>query len=228
VLGESTLIALMRQPAAIGHATATAAAVTYGPKVYNPNHTTGMLRKVTKPVPFMNERAVSQSVWACLQGEIMTMESGLLAPLAAGSTPPTGCDACCDQPKVAAFAAVAAQIAATRTNNLAQIAATLGLARVGVELHFGGGNSAYYLLHNANAVQQQPMAVAVAQAQPPVEQVQVTVPPGTAPGSIMQIVTPTGASAQVQVPPGVAPGQAFIVNIGGGAVGLNPNPTIVT
>lgn len=59
----------------------------------------------------------------------------------------------------------------------------------------------------------QPGQVQYAQAQPMQvqQQMQVTVPPGMGPGSMMSVAAPTGAVLQIQVPVGAAPGATFTI-----------------
>mmetsp|Transcript_24698 Transcript_24698/g.76284 ORF Transcript_24698/g.76284 Transcript_24698/m.76284 type:complete len:443 (+) Transcript_24698:104-1432(+) len=54
-------------------------------------------------------------------------------------------------------------------------------------------------------------------------QVVVTAPPGSMPGSTLQVSTPSGL-AMVQVPPGVMPGQQFLVQVPAAQQRTVPNP----
>jgi hypothetical protein len=160
ILGVSSLTTMMNRTdlTTARHRAGALVKQTFSPRPY----------KTTVNAPFMNPGMVSEAMWAHLQVNIGQMEQQQLAPLAISATPPQGCDVCCNQPKVKAFAAIAARIKATRDSNIvgsvgpvwAAIVAQLALH--GVVLAFGGINSAYYLTAAPGVIATQPMPIALA------------------------------------------------------------------
>jgi hypothetical protein len=171
ILGVSSLTTMMNRTdlTTARHRAGALVKKTFSPRPYSFIHH-GVLSgtKTTVNVPFMNPGMVSEAMWAHLQVNIGQMEHQQLAPLAISATPPQGCDVCCNQPKVKAFAAIAARIKATRDSNIVGsvgpvwVAIVAQLALHGVVLAFGGSNSAYYLTAAPGVIATQPMPIALA------------------------------------------------------------------
>ena len=54
----------------------------------------------------------------------------------------------------------------------------------------------------------------------------VTVPPGAVPGTLLSVVTPTGATVQAQIPDGLQPGSTFGIQYSVGGAGSTARQSI--
>ena len=239
ILGTSTLIQV--RVLEKGTANALALASTFVPAVYNATYRSG---GSTGVVAYMQEAIVSQALWQQLQQQIRQIEAHL-AQIANLSDPPySGCDAWCSgecgnpvHPKIAAYQAVAALIAAKRDVHIARMNMELqGAARGVVSLHFGGSNSAYYLEPNGGVVMRHDIDLQAAQAaesaaRAALAQLHITLPsnlvdgPQTLIAPVPQtMIAPGTQTMMVQVPAGLSGGQSLQVQTPAGLMAVQIPP----
>ena len=238
ILGTSTLIQVMLLDK--GTANALALASTFVPAVYNATYRSG---GSTGVVAYMQEAIVSQALWQQLQQQIRQIEAHL-AQIANLSDPPySGCDSWCSgecgnpvHPKIAAYQAVAALIATKRDVHIARMNMELqGAAQGAVSLHFGGGNSAYFLepdgvvmRHDINL---QAAQAAESAARAALAQLHITLPsnlvdgPQTLIAPVPQtMIAPGTQTMMVQVPAGLSGGQSLQVQTPAGLMAVQIPP----
>ena len=248
ILGTSKLIQV--RVLEKGTANALALASTFVPAVYNATYRSG---GSTGVVAYMQEAIVSQALWQQLQQQIRQIEAHL-AQIANLSDPPYGgydeCgewgQCCCGErgncnnvhdPKIAAFHAVAALIAATRDVHIARMNMELqGTARGAVSLHFGGSNSAYYLEPNGGVVMRHDIDLQAAQAaesaaRAALAQLHITLPSNLVDGPQTLIapepqtmIAPGTQTMMVQVPAGLSGGQSLQVQTPAGLMAVQIPP----
>lgn len=250
ILGTSGLIQVMLLEE--GTANALALASTFVPAVYNATYRSG---GSTKVVAYMHEAIVSQALWQQLQQQIRQLEAHL-AQIANLSDPPYGgydeCgewgQCCCGErgncnnvhdPKIAAFHAVAALIAATRDVHIARMNMELqGAARGVVSLYFAGraSNSPYFLEPNEGVVMRHDTGLQAAQAaesaaRAALAQFHITLPsdlvdgPQTLIAPVPQtMIAPGTQTMMVQVPAGLSGGQSLQVQTPAGLMDVQIPP----
>ena len=244
ILGTSTLIQVMLLEK--GTANALALASTFVPAVYNATYRSG---GSTEVVAYMQEAIVSQALWQQLQQQIRQIEAHL-AQIANLSDPPySGCDAWCSgecgnpvHPKIAAYQAVAALVAAKRDVHIARMNIELqGATQDVVSLHFVESNSAYFLEANARLslpgevmrhdINLQAAQAAESAARAALAQLHITLPSNLVDGPQAMIapgpqtmIAPGTQTMMVQVPAGLSGGQPLQVQTPAGLMAVQIPP----